>query len=674
MTETAPDDAVTVPANDDRPHSPAIAGFAAVAAALVGVAAVMLYGWTSEEGWHLLITLSMIIAGALIARPANDPDVRRTWVLGRWVLTGIGAAGVVLGAYLAGFALVDLSIPDGPFFGSQRPELPPPVVILLMLYGVPLIALIILAVRGLTAGLVGIGVVTPVLAVSIMGVAGANASVIALSSLVVAIACVPMALLSKTRWGSLTILIGLMAASFAVGAGVSPFGSLATSTNRPATKATEAAVGTLPEGLVPVVLVLALGAAAVLLALAVSRQDVASGLVGAALFSVPPAYLLIPTLMTGEGVHVSRSLALAAIPLAVLLVALIAWRASALRDVVARALRLPAVHPAVFAAAAGVAAVTLTVYSLPAFGLPGRVSGVITLAVLAAAAVLAVRLPGLPGAVLAAVTLVALQLGAPWLRLINGDRGFQNGFVDWQIAAIVGLIVAVAAAVVLVWRHRQAGVWAAAAYLLAGAMANVLWALLGADRLSSFSRDGDFTAITVLVLPLLVLGVPAAVAALRGSAAGQAVGTVLVAAGAFIPLNVLVSELPSGGDSPTDVALQFSFAPFTPTNVEGVARLLDPGAWTLAGVLVMLLLALVLLASTARRASAPLAATITLAVLVAGQVAVVSVGREWGVDVTDSMLGIFAGVAVVLGAVAMFAVVTRTGVSVHRPTGDQTRY
>ncbi|RSM80015.1 hypothetical protein DMH04_30940 [Kibdelosporangium aridum] len=658
MTETAPDDAVTVPANDDRPHSPALAGFAAVAAALVGVAAVMLYGWTSEEGWHLLITLSMIIAGAVIARPANDPDVRRTWVLGRWVLTGIGAAGVVLGAYLAGFALVDLSIPDGPFFGSQRPELPPPVVILLMLYGVPLVALIILAVRGLRVGLVGIGVVAPVVAVSIMGVAGASASVIAISSLVVAIVCVPLALLSKTRWGSLTILIGLMAASFAVGAGVSPFGSVATSPSRPATKATEASVGTVPEGLVPVVLVLALGAAAVLLALAVSRQDMASGLVGAALFSVPPAYLLIPTLMTGEGVHVSRSLALAAIPLAVLLIALIAYRASALRDVVARALRLPAVHPAGFATAAGVAAVTLTVYSLPAFGLPGRVSGVITLAVLAAAAVLAVRLPGLPGAVLAAVTLVALQLGAPWLRVINGDRGFQNGFVDWQIAAIVGLIVAVAAAVVLVWRHRHAGVWAAAAYLLAGAMANVLWALLDADRLS-FGRDVDFTAITVLVLPLLILGVPAAVAALRGSAAGQAVGTVMVAVGAFIPLNVLVSELPSGGDSPTEVALQFSFGPFTPTNVQGVARLLDPGVWTLVGALVMLLLALVLLASTARRPSAPLAATITLAVLVAGQVTVVSFGREWGVDATDGMLGIFAGVAAIVGAVAMFAVITR---------------
>ncbi|CAM4234897.1 hypothetical protein KIPE111705_45800 [Kibdelosporangium persicum] len=668
MTETAPDDAVTAPIDDGRPHVPAVAVFVAVAAALVGIAAVMLFGWTSAEGWRLLIVLAMIVGGAAIVLPAGDPDVRRTWVLGRSVLTGIGTASVLLAAYLAGIVLVGLSIPDGPIFASQQAELPSPVTILVLLYGVPLIALIVLAVRGLAAGLAGAGVVAPVLAVSIMAAAGADASVVAISSLVVAIACVPLALFSAAQWGRFATLVGLMAASFAVGAGVSPFGTLATSTSRPAAKATEAeaAVGTLPAGLVPVVLIGALGAAAVLLALAVSRRDTAGGLVGAALFTVPPAALLIPTLMTGEGLDVTRSLALAAVPLAVLLIALVAWRVSALRDVCARILRLPAAHPAGFAAAAGVAAVVLVVHSLPAFGFPGRVSGVITLVVLAAAAVLAVRLPGTPGAVLAGATLAGLQLGAPWLRVINGDSGFRNGSTEWRIAAIVGLVVAVAAVVVLVSRHRRAGVWAAAVYLLAGTMANLLWALLGADRLVS-GRSGALEAIIIVVLPLLVLGVPAAIAALRGSAAGQAAGAVLVAVGAFIPLNAAISELPSGGGPTAEVALQFSLAPFTPTNAQGVARLLEAGPWTLAGVLAMLALLLVLLASTARRASAPLTAAGALAVLVASQVITLSALEVWGLDATELALGIFVAVAAVLGLVAILTAIA-AGERRHPPT------
>jgi hypothetical protein len=665
MTGTAPEDVATISEDDGRPLAPGVAGFVVVTAALVGVAAFVLYGWTSSEGWHLVIALALIVAGVVIA---GDPDARRARVLGRWVLTGIGAAGVVLGSYLGAIALVALSIPDGPFFARQQPELPPAVAILLLVYGVPLIALIILAARGLATGLVGAGVVTPVMAVSMLAVAGANVSAIAVASLVVAIACVPVALLSASRWGSFAILIGLMAASFAVGAGVSPFGTVATSTSGPAAKATEAeaVVGTLPVGLVPVVLVGAFGAAAVLLTLAVSRRDVAGGLVGAALFAVPPAYLLIPTLMTGEGIDIGRSLALAAIPLAVLVIALVAWRAAALRDRLVRVLRLPAAHPAGFAAAAGVAAVVLVVHGLPAFGLPGRVSGVITLVVIAAAAALAVRLPGTAGAVLAGVTLVGLQLGSPWLRVISGDQGLRNGFRDWQVAAVIGLVVALAAAVVLILRHRQAGVWAAAAYLLAGAMAELLWTLVGGDRLS-FGREGDLAAMTVLVLPLLILGVPAAIAALRGSAAGQAAGAVVVAVGAFIPLHALVSELSPNDNPATDTALEFSLAPFTPTNVQGMSRLIEPGMPALLGVLAMLLLSLALLVSTVRRPSAPLTAAVSLGLLIAAQIVTLSALDVWGLDATEPAVWIFAGLATALaGAAAIATVAAGSRVSLTR--------
>src|SRR5262245_5044402 len=125
MTEASPADAVTVRSN-------VVAGFAAVVAALVGIGAIMLSGWASGEGWKLLIALGMLIGGGMIMRRE----------------TGIGTAGVVLGAYLTGATLVALSIPDGPIFGSDRSEIPPPTAILLMMYGVPLIALIVLAARG----------------------------------------------------------------------------------------------------------------------------------------------------------------------------------------------------------------------------------------------------------------------------------------------------------------------------------------------------------------------------------------------------------------------------------------------------------------------------------------------------------------------------------------------
>jgi hypothetical protein len=653
MTGIAPQDAESVPADDGRPHAPAVARFVAVSAALVAAAAALLYGWTSAEGWKLLIALAVIVAGVAIGLPASDPDTRRTWVLGRWVLAGAGAAGVVLGAYMAGGALVGLSIPDGPFFFGEQPELPSPVMILLMVYGVPLIALIALAMRGQPAGQVGTGVVAPVLAVSILAAAGVSASVISIVSLAVAIVCVPVAVLSASRWGSSAILVGAMAASFAVGAGVSPFGALATSTSRPTANgaAAEAAVGTLPDGLVPVVVVCALGAAAVLLVLAVSRRDVAGGLVGAALFTVPPAYLLVPTLMTGGALHPSRSLMLAAIPLAVLLIALAAWRAPALRDGLARAFRLAGAHSAAFAAAAGVAAVVLVVYSLTAFGWPGRLSGVIAVVVLVAAGVLAMRLPGTAGAVLAGVTLVGLH-GAPWVGVLNGDQGLRYGISNWPVA-VIELVVAVAAAVVLIARHRRAGVWAAAAYLLAAAMADLLWTLVGAERLSVGS-EGDVAVMAIVVGPLLVLGIPAAIAALRGSAAGQAAGAVLVATGAFIPLYGLTSEL-SSNDPTAAVALQFSMRPFTPTNTHDAARLLDAGTWALVGTLAMLLLSLVLLASTVRRPSAPLTAAVTLAVMIGIQVAAISALEAWGVDETERAVWIFVGLAVAFGVAAVMA-------------------
>ncbi|MBP2330584.1 hypothetical protein JOF56_010969 [Kibdelosporangium banguiense] len=662
MTETAPEDATTVPVDDGRPHAPGVAGFVAVAAALAGTAALVLYGWSLAEGWQLLIALAMIVTGVVVARPAADPDVRRTWVLGRWVLTGIGVAGVVLGTYRAGIALVALSIPDRTSLFGAQPAMPPPVVILLLLYGVPLIALIILAVRGQATGLVGAGLIVPVLAVSILAVAGADVSVIAIVSLVVVVACVPVAVLSASAWGSFAILIGLMAASFAVGAGVSPFGTLTTSTSRPATRATEAeeAAGTLPDGLVPVVLVVALGAAAVLLALAVARRDVAGGLVGGALFSVPPAQLLISTLMTGEALHTSRSLALAAIPLVALVLGLAGWRASALRDAIARILRLPAAHPAGFAAAAGIAAVVLMVHSLAAFGLPSRVAGVITLVVLAAAILLAVRLPGTPGAVLAGVSLVGLQLGSPWLRVFNGDQGVSNGFLGWKIAAIVGLIAAMAVAVVLIIRHRQAGVWAAAAYLLAGSIAEVLWTLLGAERVM-FGGAGEIEALLVLVLPLLLLGVPAAVAALRGSAAGQAAGAVLLAVGAFIPLQALTNELPTKGNPGAEVAMRMSLAPFVPTNAQDVSRLLEAGTPALLAILAMMLLSLALLVSTVRRPSGSLTAAVVLALVVAAQSMVVCAAEIWGVDGTDLAVGIFAALAAALGIAAVIATAIASG-------------
>ncbi|MGH3878581.1 MAG: hypothetical protein ACRDSK_16240 [Actinophytocola sp.] len=687
MTASTYSDPAAEPA--ERPRAPIAAAVVVVAALHTGAGAVAVSSVLSSDLVRVLIALVLLLGGWWVSRRARDRHNPATLAIGSHVLRGVGTSYVVLGAYLAGFALLTSSIPDVPVFSSEDAG-PSPTATVLMVYGLPAIALLAVATTGMRAWTAGAGAILPMIAVLLLANGGASAATVSVTMLVVGLvlAVVVVRAPGGAAWGNLASAAAAMATSFAFGAGTSPFGTLGAT--QLAGAAGSSPSGTLGAGALIAVLAGALLVAAILLLTAVARRDLAGGVLVAAIFTMPPVFL--STWLPPQSRWPTEAMvALAGAPALVALVAMAAIRSRRIRDALIAALPAPAPRPAkppitidppvdgdqppdtdptappsgahpadsppppdfepagsdqtqrptpyprtprrpssaIAAAACAVivatAAVVFVVLALPVFGWDMRAQGAVALLVLVGAAALAYWLPATPGAAGAIVALLGLGLASPWGRLLGGDWASASQ-ADRIIIGVLEIGVAVALAVVLTRRHPRPGVYAAAAYTLAGSLAAFLGALLfDPVDLGPSDRNDDFVAIVILVLPLLLLGLAAAVALLRGRIAiGQAVGAVVFAAAGFLPLKVLAGAFSDGGVD--GFALQFALTPLTPTDWLGLSVAFDDGTGpTLVAALVMVLLALAMATSLATRPHAPLAGAVALLLLAAVQTSLLTV-------------------------------------------------
>lgn len=619
------------------------------AAVLLGAAAVLAFGLASGDWVRLLIAVAVLAVGLGFVRATGGR-------LGRPVLVGIGVSAVVVGAHLMGLALVAMWAPDAPAVG------------ILLGYGLPALALLGLAVRGMVAAAVGLGVIVSVVALALLAGARNPAGPTAIALLVVALAGIAVASWTTSHWATAVTIVGATAAAAAIQAATAMMGSstgelfgtgFVFSSRGFAWVGAEGAPGDLLElepGAMLAVITAALAAAAVLLVLAVLRRDVAAGIVAATVFAVPPTTLTFWIALGGTELRPSRLgvVAIAAVPIAAALLALLALGSARLRTglvaVTPRRVRPPTIPAPVLVATVAVTAVVLAVQAVPVTGWPPRVQGVVALVVLVLAGVVALRLAGTPGAVVAGVTLVGLQLAAPWPRMVDsGPLGYPGGL--GLPIAVVGLLVAGTAAWALARRHRHPGVLAAAAYLLAGSIASLLWTLLSTRdtpaRYADYQPVGELATALVLIGPVLLLGVPAAVAALRGReqttiAGGQAAGAVLLAVGGAALLSI-------GFDRNDGVLAQLAGSPLLPTAAPVTFQTIEePGGATLLAVEALLALTLALVLSVARRPSAALAAAAVLAGL-AGMRTALRASESSGVD---SLMWILVAVGAVLAVAA----------------------
>lgn len=687
--------------SQDRPGAATVA---VLAAFLVGAGAVGASSVLSSAAPRVLVAVVLVVAGWAVARLANDLYGRLPVALGDRVLRGIGTSFVVLGAYLLGLALLTAAVPESP------------AAVVLLVYGVPALALLAMSTVGMRAWASGAGAILPMLAVLLLVAYDAGAAVVSVSMVVVAavLAVVVVRSPAESTLGDLASAASAMAASFAFGAGTSPFGSLGTTQTGGAAGTGEGLTG----GAQAAVAGGALLVATVVLVLAVLRWDLAGGVLAGSVFTMPPV-LLRTDLLFGTW-PAGTQVVLVAVPVLAALVALVAIRSYGFRRAlvsVPAALRsdpvdepvddeVPAddadsgsaapaepvddagaepggglsdtgalvgaadgarrVSDAVSAAACAVvvaaAAVAFVALAMPVFGWEPRAQGSVAVLVLVGVSALAYWLPGTPGAAGAVVALLGMELASPWLRLLTA--GSMNVSTTEQV--ITG-VVDLAAAGALVWflvrRHPRVGVYAAAAYALAGSAAAFLGSLLFDPGYLSGQGEPfatEWAPVLIVGLPLLLLAIPAAAVAFGSRAAvGQAVGAVVVAAAGFLPLKVLVGEFAtSGGDGlPAGYALQVSLAPLTPSDwlmTSAVLRSVTGPA--LVALVAMVLVAFVLAASLARRPHAPLAAAVTLLLLSAVQVSLLTALATWSADEAETL-------GWVLGAVAVASALVAVGVS-----------
>lgn len=630
----------------DAPEAPGAAVVAVLAAFVVGVGAVGASSVLSSAWPRLLVAVGLVVFGGMIARSARagHPYHPLALALGGRVLGGIGTSLAVLGAYLGGLAVLTV-------LAENARAAPSAVTVVLIVYGPPLAALCAVAVRGSRAWLVGAGVLAPMTVVLLMVAAESGSGRVSVFMLALAVVLTALVLTAGpgVRWPDAAAPAAAMAVSFAFGAGTSPFGALG------ATQVGGAVGGEATGGLTGAAsVVVAAGAllvAVVLLLVAVRRRDVATGVLAGCLFVMPPVRLMIP--LPPGGAPGEVEIALVGVPVLVAMVALAAIRLLGLRR---RLVPLPDADAAAACAVvvAGCAVVFLTL-AMPVLGWGTAVQGVVALVVLVGAAALGYWLPGRAGAAAAVVALLGLAFAEPWARLPGPF--VDAGRADLAVTGVLDLVAAGALAWLLPRRHPHVAVFAAAAYLLLGALAGFVGPLLVSEGFLTGTGapfDGAWAPVLVLTLPLLLVGIPAAALAFGPRApAGQAVGAVVLAAAGFLPMTALVGELGPGASS---YLARLSLAPLTPTDWLTLSYLLPTVAGpVLVAVAALVALALVLAASLARRPSAPLAAAVALVLLAAVQASLLTVLSEWS-GAEAELLGW------VLGAVAVVAAVVGTGV------------
>ena len=752
----------------DRPLAPVAAVVVVLAALLAGAGAVAVSSVLTADWPRVLLAVVLVLAGWWVTRLAHGPAGA---ALGRPVLRGIGTSFGVLGAYLGGLALLTMTLSaTGP---------PSTIAVILLMYGVPALALLAVAATGLRAWTAGAGAVLPMVAVLLLFEAGVGAGQVSVTMLAVAVVLAVVVVRSPVRsaLGDLASAAAAMATSFAFGAGASPFGSLgATQT---AGRAPQVTGGELSGVALGVVAGGALLVASVLVIMAVLRHDLAGGFLAASVFVMPPVMMSAVLDPTGAW-PTEVVVAVTAVPALAAVVALLAIRVRAVRQALVRipaALRPPAPEspdaeaptpsPAARRAAPGTttridpgsetadptgtadteagagdpaspaageagtgeaadpagggagvggavdsavpraagasdpaaaavdaeadpaadsaavaatvgapdgaltvaslavvvagAAVAFLVAGMPLFGWGAGPQGVAALLVLVGVGALASWLPGTPGAAAAVIALLGLGLVPPWPALLGGGPSAA------MAARVVAGVLTLGSAALLGWfltrAHRRPGVFAAAAYALAGGLATCVGSMLfNADYLYAGTPPFDtaLAPVAVVVLPLVLLGLGAIVAVLRGHLAiGQAVGAVVLAAGAFVPLKVLVGQLLGGTTAqglPAGYLMQLSLSPLTPTDWANTsAALREPSTPLIISILVMVLIALTLAGSLAPRPSPPLAAAVALTLLVAVQLGLLFALTTRAVEdaqLLGQLLGALGALATVIGLAA----------------------
>ncbi|MGH3861897.1 hypothetical protein, partial [Actinokineospora sp.] len=429
----------------------------------------------------------------------------------------------------------------------------------------------------------------------------------------------------------------------AVGGGTTPLGTL---TGPPV-------VDAVPEqAMRALVIVAGLTLMALFGALAMLRRDTAGGvLVGLALV-VPVPMLVHDHLVPGQ--LDSASIAMGAVPLAVAIAVACAVTLPSARLIAGRlagwlrpggATTVPALL-----SVAGVTAVVFAAQPLPSLVPDVRLQGAIAVVLLAFAVVLAVRLPGVPGAIVAAAALIGLQTMSPWRRLLAGlvDPA-GDPFAHLKVIVGVTVMAAVGVSWLLLRKHRHVGVVVAAAYLLAGTLADLgrATALLGGWS------DREAVWVTTTIVPLLVLGLPAAVASLvaRGTqtrVAGQAVAALMVAIAGFSLFKALLRTF-SGTNAGAPTVL-------TPTDFTALTSLDQAGVPVALGVAGLLLVAALASSSTTRHPSAAVTAAVLLFVVGGTQVVLGIALQSGGGAAFDLVQWIVLGVSAVVTAAAIVAV------------------
>jgi hypothetical protein len=674
---TVPTDSERVTEPADRPGAPVAAAVVVLSALLAGAGALAASSVSSYVIVRVLIALALIAAGVWLLRPARDPNHPATLALGAHVLRGIGTSYAVLGANLAGLASLAASIPDPATVGTEAAG-PSPTAVILMVYGIPTLALLAVATTGMRAWTAGAGIALPMITALLMAAAGAGATAVSLTMLVVGVvlAVVVVRTPGGSPWGDFASATAAMAVSLAFGAGTSALSTVSAAQLAGPPEAGPA--GPLSGAALVVVLVGSLLVAAILLLVAVLRHDLASGLLVGPIFAMPPFLLALGPEPT-TGWPVEAIVAMTAVPVVVALVAMTAIRLPRFRDAVVAVLPVapstrepepqaesPSPRPvsgakatAACAVIVAAAAVVFVVLVFPMLDWNPHVHGAVALVVLAGAGALGYWLPATPGAAAAIVALLGLGLAPPWTRLLSG------GWVATTTGSLVLGVLELATAAALAWlltrRHPRPGVYAAAAYTLAGAIAAVVGAVLfdidffGYGDLSSFA---ELMLVAIVALPLLLLGIAAAVALIRGNVAiGQAVGAVVLALAGFLPLKVIVGRFATEGTS--GYVLQSLLIPFTPTDWRQVTTAFrEVTGPTAVAILAMVVLGLVLATSLATRASAPLAGAVALLLLAAVQASLLSVLDTGGVEEAELLGQVLGGLAAVVAVVAVATAVS----------------
>ncbi|PPK64391.1 hypothetical protein V5P93_001787 [Actinokineospora auranticolor] len=590
--------------DSERGTSVVAARLAVVAAGVLGVGAVTLYNRLSGPGERLVLLIAVIAVGAAVWR-----SPRMAVAVGSRLSAGIGAGAVYVGAQLLGPVLVVSALERG-----QRG--PSVWVVVVLIYLPVLVALVALAVARRVAGVVGLAVLLPTLALMLLVVGEVSQLTITLTMLGIALVGLAVALRApdessrdRYRFGA---TLGAVAAAGVVGSGVLPFSAITDPDS--ALRVFKGAA--LDNGPRVAAVVVGLLIAVVLAVLAVLRRDVMSGVVAAAPLLVPQVELL-----SGRGSD-ETLVVVAVFPVVVAVVALagaLLPAARAVADRVAGWLRPGGAtsRPALVAVAVA-ALLSFTTSALPVLRWEPRLGTAVAVAVCALAVVTALRLPGMPGVLVATLALLGLSWSGSVYWLVVGI----NIELQWLtvLGAVLGLVVAVVVTWLLVRAHRHPAVVVAAAYLLVGRVAQVLWEAVHPSYNDLFggleAQEAD--AVTMF-LPLIVLGVVGVVVVARGRtpfavASGQGMAVLAVGAVGVALLSVLAGFATRFNSARAE--LEANLSPFTPTKVQLASNSPDdPGVVTLVVVLCVLALAIAAATTAAKRPSAALAAAVVFTVV-----------------------------------------------------------